>query len=390
MESPADVTRLYIDAFGNLYPNSGLNNDFEMAESHQGSLFNAMNDPASELCGEDVISTDAEILCNSLSADNWHNAQTDLWRMAANSIVDDGRADEGALDLIFLVHGFNNLAHESEESFDNAREAIARYRSPNRRQHFVEIYWDGFKSNSTKIDAWRKAQAAGPLVGFKLRRLMYELKRELGNSGEESVRVRFLTHSSGAFVVGALFGDPIAALRLLQEPQDPPDPDYEYFTEYRSNLDPNNQNSITSFDDLRIGMLAPATSDWTFVGNQEHGGGFRSSGAIVLFSIQPDDEALTKVVLGADFPNSGSTGLGANATNHYCGNLRENSNLASRNIRFLGYDFSRTEEQFPGQVRAHDFSVYLTQATDHSSFMADLFSSAPIDRSAEENRLCGG
>ncbi|OAO00373.1 hypothetical protein A8B75_18715 [Sphingomonadales bacterium EhC05] len=385
-ETPVDVTRLYIDAFGNLYPNSGLNPKYEMMPNHQGSLLNAMKDSSSGLCEQDMKFSDARILCDSLPTGDWHNGQTTLWAKAANSIVQKAAAEGGDLDLVFLVHGFNNLAKEARASFTEARKVIVDYKAPNRRQHFVEIYWDGFKSDTTKVDAWRKAQAAGPLVGFKLRRLMHELKKELGNSEAAPVRVRFLTHSSGAFVVGSLFGDPIAALPLLQKGQGS---DYKYFAQYRNNTDATNQNSIASFKDLRVGMLAPATSDWTFVGNKKYEAGFRSSGATVLFSIQPNDEALTKVFLGPDFPSSGSTGLGVDKTNHYCGELRTNSDLASRNIKFIGYDFSRNEKQFPGKEKAHDFTVYLEQATARSSFMKDLFSSEPIDLDAKENRICG-
>lgn len=386
-ETPADITRLYIDAFGNLYPETGLNADYKMLPEHQGSLLNAMDDSSNGLCGEDVKISDAEILCNSLPTGNWHGAQAELWKKAAKSIVQEGRADKGSLDLIFLVHGFNTLPLDARASFAEAKKIITGYKYPYQRQHFVEIYWDGFKSDTAPLDAWRKAQAAGPLVGFKLRRLMYELKKELGNAETNAVRIRFLTHSSGAFVVGSLFGDPIAALPLLQKEQGS---DYKYFAKYRNNTDATNQNSIASFKDLRVGMLAPATSDWTFAGNSKYEGGFRSSGATVLFSIQPNDRALTKVILGPDFPNFGSTGLGVDKENHYCGNLRKNADLASRNIKFVGYDFSRSEKHFPGQVNAHDFSVYLEQATDHSPFMKDLFSSEPINTNCTEYRICDG
>lgn len=388
-EDLAGVSRIYSDALGNFYPRSGLDRTFNRLPEYGGSLLTAMEDSSSGLCADVDEGSETASLCDAIPNGDWHSTQTELRKNAAKKIIDEVRSNGKDTDIIFLVHGFNNTASEAEESFEVARASIAKYAMPNRKQHFVEVYWDGHKSIGIPRESWKNAQWSGPLIGFKLRQLMYYLNQEMGDANNQSIRLRFLTHSSGAFVVGAIFGDPRAALEKLRVEPNLYGGDYEFFAYHRNSIDPGNHNSISSFDDLRIGMLAPATSDWTFIGNTRFRGGFMSNGATVLFSIQPDDEALTKGGLGADTADQGSTGLGVDANSHYCNGLRENSNLADRDIRFIAYNFRRDEDVFRDKVSSHDLVDYLDQAANHSSFMQDLFSSDEIDVAAAENKICG-
>ncbi|PHR14232.1 MAG: hypothetical protein COA41_17605 [Sphingopyxis sp.] len=374
---------------GNIYPRSGLGKAFSSFSEHDGSLLNAMMDRNSNLCTEVGKNTETALLCDAIPNGNWHSAQTVLRRGTARKIIDEVRANGQDTDLVFLIHGFNNTASEAQKSYEEARASIAKFSVPTRKQHFIEIYWDGHTSENIPAEAWKNAQWSGPLVGFKLRQLMYYLNQEIGDLDDQSVRLRFLTHSSGAFVVGAIFGDPSAALEKLGVAPDEVGDDYEFFAYHRDSVDPKNHNSISSFNDLRIGMLAPATSDWTFIGNTRFRGGFRSNGATVLFSIQPDDLVLTKGGLGADTADQGSTGLGVDAGRHYCNALRENPSLADREIKFIAYDFRRSKKVFGKKVSSHDLVDYLDQAANHSSFMQDLFSSDEIDVAAAENQICG-
>lgn len=392
--SPPNVTRLYVDAFGNLYPNSGLSQVYQPVDGHQGSLFAAMADSSSKLCPAESQPSEASVLCDAILMEGWHPSQYSLWEKSAKTIAEQAQIGSGEVDLIFLIHGYNNLESAAKKSYKKARKDIARYQSPGRRQYFIEVYWDGYTSD-TGLGVWAKAQSSGPLVGFKLRRLIYAIKRDIGDN-EADVRLRFLTHSSGAFVVGALFGDPIAALPLLKKEKalmkkgkDANDEDYRFFFENRNKVDVKDYNSITSFRDLRIGMLAPATPSDTFAGSKKYKGGLLSTGATVLLSIHPKDEALTKYFLGADFFNSGSTGLGAK-TNHYCPDLKSNPDLERQGIRFVAYDFARNKDDFPDTVKSHKFVDYLDQATGHSTFMADLFSSDIPNQDITENGICDG
>ncbi len=391
-EVPPGVTRLYIDAFGSLYPASGLKTDFAFSPRHHGSLLNAMLDETSGLCADVPTPSQAQILCSALPERNWSLAQIELWTIRAKEILRDSKVQEGPVDLVFLIHGFNTLAKEARPEYKAARELISDKLPQGRQAHFVEIYWDGFRQDIFPEDAWANAQSGGPLVGLQLRRLMHAIRTNIDAMDNPDVRIRYLTHSSGAFVVGATFGDPIAALPDLQNPSDgnpEVETDYEFFARVRADTDPSFQNSVSSFDDLKIGMLAPATSDWTFVGNSEFDAGFLSQNAIVLFSIHPADQVLNKFGIGADFANTGSTGLGVDSAKHYCNHLRGNRKLAERGVRFLGYDFSRSASDFPGEVRSHSFGVYLNQAANHSEFLADLFGKGEIDFAAGEARVCG-
>lgn len=392
-EPPEGVTRIYVDAFGQLYPSSGLDEDFDASETYEASLEKAMLDQESGLCGSATDGSQTERLCVAIEGGNWHAEQIALWADRAQEILESADAKAGNVDLIFLIHGFNTNAENAANEYEKARETIAELSSGDRRQHFVEIYWDGFFTEGLPVTAWAKAQSAGPLVGYQMRRLMQPLARELEAYQDSDIRVRFLTHSSGAFVVGAMFGDPIAALPLLQNPSDGnPDieTDYEFFDQLRNNVNPNFPNGVSTFENLMIGMLAPATSDWTFVGNSDYPeAGFLTEGATVLFSVKPEDEVLNKRGLGADFADTGSTGLGVDIERHYCNHLRANSRLADKGIRFIAYDFSAMEEANSERLSSHSFTDYLDQAAEHPHFMTDLFGTAAIDYAAQEARICG-
>jgi len=149
------------------------------------------------------------------------------------------------------------------------------------------------------------------------------------NFGHVKPSVHVLTHSSGAFITTATFGNPISALPRLSEKTDTP----THYDDFKKSLVMKSEKrSIPQIENLRIGMLAPAI---------------------------PSDSVLGFV--SANFSFLGAKGVGAKKET-FCF-IADWEGKRSKNTTVSGFDFTRTQEDQEQGVAAksHSFSDYLTQ-----------------------------
>lgn len=381
-----NTVKLYIDAFGNLYPNSGYPDDFEPNNNLDANLYN-QSIGNTKLCAN-IKSTspqnDAYILCSRIKDETcdpnkpvcyaspaWRDAQTIIWKNAGERIFK--RAASGKpKNLFFIIHGYNNsLSNGSIEMNRIVKERVEKITDKKEDFLYVEIYWDGFKG-SLVSGAWGVAQASGALVGFHLRQLFKGIKTAYKNNKAVLPKLYVFTHSSGAFVIGSAFGNPYTAMPLLYNN----DETKENFTLFRKNRDGKNETyPIPDFPETRVGMIAAATPTTTFTGapperrtDEKNSlyktGGILSKNTTLIFSINKKDIALAKLFRIASFDWFGATGAGADI-DLYCENL---DNLKNGNVNTYAFDFNVDKDIFYSD---HGVSSYF-QHESTKSFIQKL------------------
>ena len=343
----ANVVRVYIDAFGSIYPDNagvnkiqsglvesnGLYDEFSCSRAACDSIDGLMQKNIKLLCD---ASKDAVATCkpnDNPLVDSWVVAQTLLWQQKADAIFK--KASEDNRDLFFLIHGFNNTYSQAEDSFSLIKGKVEALHEGKKLPLFVEVYWDGFKGVPLS-GAWSSAQASGPLVGFQLRQLFKSIQESYAESSEPLPELMVVTHSSGAFVAGSIFGNPYSALPKLYKEKEGVSPEYDLFRKARSGDD--ETYPIPSFNKTRIGMIAAATPSNTFTGNEARDkgirGGLLSENTTLIFTINPKDFGLQKFFGLRNINATGATGAGSDG-DLFCTNLEEVN--GHKNV---GFDFS--------------------------------------------------
>ncbi|MEL6876957.1 MAG: hypothetical protein AAGL68_02530 [Pseudomonadota bacterium] len=371
--APVDnVMRVYVDGYGSVYPREPLMAD-SIADYHwDGSLFNHFTGGNSP-CREVMAATEVLSLCSAIAQaalgeidDDaviaaWYQAQEAIWRTRGQAIAKRAAANGQSPTIVFLVHGFNTRFSEAVPSFAEARRIITAKSANPQNLLFVETFWDGC-SIQNGVGCWGQAQASGPLVGFFMRQMMNAMNEGLAEQGVQA-RVRMLSHSSGAFVIGSTLGNPDDVLPLLGKDGNYP---YQRFAQHAA--DSEGTYRVPVFDDLAIGLLAPATTVKTFAGMGGVDQGTLSRGMRLLYGINPDDEVITKGFIGCS--RFGITCMASNYSD-YCDYLSGDELLKRRRIGVTAYDFKRDEDR--GE---HAFEAYLTQIETNTSFLADLMAPA--------------
>jgi hypothetical protein len=382
-----DEVRIFMDARGDLYPDDGIAAGYALPDGSHGSLFEAARGGDPALCLEPRAGSELEELCDavdegcygSVTTDcfaRWQMVQETMWKRRAERIA--ARFGEDGRDTIgVLIYGFNNWFRESDANYATAEREMRRFLPADRKIGFVEVYWDGCRGNDQGIGCWSRAQSTGPLAGFALRRLFNGVE-EAWTTASGSPSWRVLTHSSGAFVAGATFGDPTIALPQLQDPTT--NRWYGRFARHRD--EDRGPDRIPQLSDARLGMFAPATPSSTFGGQSR---GVLSQNLTILTVVQPDDSALNKLVLGCR--RLGASCLGAIET-QACDLKRELEGRGT-GITLSVYDFGRPEDPWGDERELHDYSVYVRQAADHSTFFRDFLGSDPRATDASPLIDCG-
>jgi len=211
-------------------------------------------------------------------------------------------------ELFISIHGYNNSVDSIDGTYALIREKLAEGDYKHQKFIFLDVYWDGFVQEYP-LTIWDDAQYTGPVVGARLRKLLKYV--------EPSRSVRILTHSSGAFVVGSLLGDSRAALPKWRQ-QDictKGTSEYDESTCFykqvmMSDLSKEDdvdqkEYSILRSEDVRVGMIAPATSSCTFAGVPENRCGegrgiLKPSGSIRLIVGQHEDDFANTKLLGLE------------------------------------------------------------------------------------------
>lgn len=352
---------LYIDWAGSLYPESGVKSDFRPSRGYQGSLYNYLYTKDAPLCQNASEGTRVDALCGA-GKEGFEKLQTQMWSDQAQEILSKFDADSDQRAIILLIHGFN--VTQANEQYKQARTAILRADGGETDIVFVQPHWDGYTNIFKR--AWSNGQASGPLVGFQLRQLFNAIEEEVETQGTELPAVRVLTHSSGAFVAGATFGNPISALPLLRSADENGTQPYDNFRKNMGSRSNDNPYSIPEIKDLRVGLLAAATSSDTFTGyngykymsEDKEAAGFGIKDATLVFSIMPEDKALSKGPLSPNLSLAGATGLGADRE-IFCF-LSNSDRIKDLNSTVIGMDFERTGQ--PRKVRTdHGWKAYLDQ-----------------------------
>ncbi|ANU07253.1 hypothetical protein [Paraurantiacibacter namhicola] len=369
LEGYANTTRLFVDARGDLYPASGIPKGGFKLGDYDGSLQAAFADTAKGPCPSEPDASLAGRLCRAAPDDAlWREEQAAQWQAAAKGIAAQYAAQGRKMPstIFVIVHGFNNVEPEISPSYDRVKLAVMDRMADPRDVHFVEVYWDGCASNAVGLGCWGRAQATGPLVGFAMRPFFNALPLA------DKTKVRILAHSSGAFVLGATFGDPVAVLDLLQNPEK--NADYARFEQQRQAT--TGDYRIPQLKDLRVGIMAAATAPATFTGIIDRGkgeivfpgAGWLEKGSQILLSIQPDDAALNKGFVGCQ--RTGYSCLGARWTDA-C-RVASDKGLKDREVEVRTYDFTRGQYPWSEDKRSHNFGIYVLQAARGSTFLQDL------------------
>ncbi|AJP73910.1 hypothetical protein [Sphingomonas hengshuiensis] len=387
-DAPGEA-RVFLDARGDLYPKSGLPAVYVLPERANGSLFEAARGADPQLCRDVGFDTEMAELCAAVAPacsgtsteacfERWEGVQASIWKRRGEAIA--ARFSQSREPTIgVLIHGFNNWYRESQANYATAEKQFRRFQPDGRDVFFVEVYWDGCRGNDKGIGCWGKAQSTGPLAGFALRQLFNSVT-EARPPVAPQLHWRVLTHSSGAFVAGAIFGDPIAALPQLQDPTT--NRWYARFAKHRtSDAGP---TRIPQLANVKLGMFAPATPGITFSGTQAHRGGILTRGLTVMTVVQRDDSAVNKLFIGCQ--RFGASCLGAKRE-QVCA-LQSAVASSGTDATVIGYDFTRPKTLWGNETDLHDYSVYVRQAADKSTFFRDFMLTGPLPEDAGLLLVC--
>lgn len=375
---PPGETRIFLDDQGDLYPRTGLSADFLVTKANRGSLFDTARAKSAGLCDNPAPETELAQLCTAIGPDcnvdlkacfnRWQHIQAKMWASRSADINGAiGATDPKDTTLAVLIHGFNNDFSKSQATFALAQKQMRRFAPEGHRLHFVEVYWDGC-TNSTGIGCWGRAQYAGPLAGFALRQMMHGVEERWSVGMAQSatrgtLHWRMLTHSSGAFVAGAIFANPGKVLPRL----DKPGSDLWYARFKKHGKSTQQPFGIPKLKNFKLGMFAAATTYQTFEPTPE-GQGLPDHPIGILISVQGYDGVLAKRGLGCRKPGATCLGLRAEQSNKLAATLE----ATNSSVRLRRYDFTRTAPEWASEKKSHDFAIYLRQAADNTSFLRDL------------------
>jgi len=344
---------IHIDYLGSVYPKTGFPDTFKNKTSNtNNSLKRNMYAIKNPICDLEV-SAEAKLSCDNET--NWEEAQSKLWEARAQEILDRWEHSNREAEIVFLVHGFSVKAEHDD--FDDIRIKLEAFDSTPDSTIFVDVNWDGFYS-TLRLPAWNNAQYSGPLVGFNLRRLFNKMDDLQGGDGLPQ-KIRVITHSSGAFVIGATFGNSFAAFpqRLTDYPQNS---GYKIFFENRSET--SGDYRIPKVENLRVANFAAATPSNTYVYNGEklpnsdynENYGWLAENSTIGFSVTNDDWGLRKVFLRPE--SFGASTIGNNKK-YYCDFMKEG--LDEKEVKSFIFNFDRNKSN--GSKRDHSILRYLVQ-----------------------------
>lgn len=148
---------------------------------------------------------------NAPFSDAWTAVQHERRRAIGREII----AGAAGRDVVLLIHGFNSAPDNTQDWYEAVESNLkAREAELGRSVFPVRLYWDGLTYGFPPA-IWAEAQFNGPWIGLELRRLL----REVYNV-DTKVRLRVLTHSSGAFVITNTLGDGSAGSEDLVHQRD--------------------------------------------------------------------------------------------------------------------------------------------------------------------------
>ena len=304
-DDPA-VARVYLDRYGDVFPGPGIGTGIPDATARNFSESLMENYAFRASPTEQQASTSAwyavlkdigmlqEVSQASASRPN-SKAGSDASRdIALQRVGKEWQAIQSALrtnlatyiagvieetdaeQLAVFIHGFNTT--DPECSYARMRQTVEQ-EAPSVRGKTAYLYvtWDGLESfnKAGALNIWKKAQYNFPMVGMGLRQLLAapQIPRD--------VDVRVLTHSSGGPVAAHTFWNAASVL-----PGNPAD-----YSGVISEIGLDREPPVPVFDDIRIGMIVPATG-WLVFNNYSEGP--TEHIRRISLGLNPSDFAVTK------------------------------------------------------------------------------------------------
>lgn len=202
-----NVTRIFLDRDGSLYPDSLIKVDDELLDEkieventevhvslHKGYLLNYFRYVKPEEYKQLKKRYNIPDYLNKTRewADLQYAMQTEIYtklnrRLAEQSIQ---RGDKST--LVVLIHGYNVPQEIGKPygPYEATKQRIKNDYFKDQPVEFLEVYWDGMQGNPLTI--WSYAQANAAFVGLTLRGILDGVEKEYP--------IRILTHSLGATV----------------------------------------------------------------------------------------------------------------------------------------------------------------------------------------------
>lgn len=228
-----NVTRIYIDRYGSLYPvdssvyiNYEAFNHIEPKADEPQILTEGLRDNTWK--AKDNLATlhyyfnykanhdkwniwRSKLNWNGYSGNNYYDSFFHLQNIQATLISREviNKCKKGKTTLIILIHGFND--HSPMYDYQLAEGDILNTVADTSAIQFLEVYWDGLTANNGNpafAKIWGRAQNNSRYVGLRIREILRQSNKDL--------KVRVLTHSLGASVSNFIFFNPGS----LPEPDD--------------------------------------------------------------------------------------------------------------------------------------------------------------------------
>jgi hypothetical protein len=306
----AMVTRVYIDRFGDLYPDTVVPikiNRFRVngcsTNRNIASLYHYFIPHPKRLKKlADFYGVSPDSSASSVFREAQRRISAEYIRRINATIV-----HQQAGRVVFLVHGFNDPMAEAEY-VELQTLIVSRHYPADKRPVFVDVHWDGLNAHSFDgvpvAKVWQPALLNSRYASIRLRALMVGLERE------NKTPVVIITHSLGGGVaLGAAFN---TTHKWEMINWITPKKDRE-----RLGL---LMDSPTPLAPLRIGMAAPAIpGEQTFVDFNARKpkviGSSHNNIGMVVVGYNYDDYAVSKELAGIKLAAFyGSTSLGCNLT----------------------------------------------------------------------------
>lgn len=360
--SAQDAMRVYLDRDGSLYSGPAI------PVLLDSEAFHGPTEPLRDYFSRAREAPVWRSLADSLnvdvgSDDAWPRMQEGIrTRIAQNLDRMTMRPDGSRRPVVVLVHGFN--VDDPECTYAAVRSKVEPI-VPDAL--YLQIGWDGLVTNSPIPAIWGGAQFNFPLVGMGIRRLFKAIaERDAG------MPVRILTHSSGGPVIAHALWDASPAEGASTKASH-----WRAFQELVAMRRDHRVPSPPNFEDLRLGMIVPATSG-LIVEKYDRG----SDGPeLIVIGMNRKDMAVSKPIVGCSV--KGETCLAVRAE-VACSVRHQFADNPHTNVML--FDFSASTGYNESWFRfweAHDWEVYMKR-DDIDRFLRALLTDEAVEDEAGE------
>ena len=367
-----EVTRIYIDRNGNLYPDAqtGIafwHSDLESLLRDSSDIYTGLENyfrPNSHLDQfRQILNSYHVQYSSSMTLEQWGNNWRSLWtesqrrireRIISNVHIGLHQSDSGT-PLVVLVHGFNaGVDGDPTNMFTFVRNYIQAHYFPTTRIHFLEVYWDGV-ARKAPLFIWGASQRNSYLAGMSLRPILTSISKYRP--------LRIISHSLGANVICSALWNNFSSMDTTKD--DPELPLYLYRIHHN-----NGEFSLPTNKDIRVGLIAPAIPATPFCDYQtEYERGQCPLYDRIVAGTAKRDFANRKIYFAETFWWLGKTSLGyakRSQVRNFLGNGTYNCEIVDlRNYQKVSVFLPRREQHGP--------EYYLNYSPNSKIFMDRVF-----------------